>query len=300
MHLEHTGSPGRRKGGIATMAELVVASNRGPVQFEIDEDGNLSSGRGAGGMVTALGPALAGQGGTWVAAAINDGDRVAARRVARSGRLRTIELAQGPVRLRSLVFDPREYQGYYNRVANRTIWFLHHYLFDVPRHPRFDRGFRVAWQHYEGVNQAFAAACDDQADHGGEVFVQDYHLVLVPAMLRQFRGSGGAGGHQHRKSLVAQVLDQRQHGGDFADAGAMHPDQAPRGTRNAGLAAPFVQAGGVFFSAPEPVGEKQRGQRRRRRCQDTIEPQRCRQAVMHGGRVPAAGRPEHRRGRSRH
>jgi trehalose 6-phosphate synthase len=169
------------------MTELVVASNRGPVQFEVDDDGNLSSGRGAGGMVTALGPALAGQAGTWVAAAITEGDRVAARRVARSGRVRTIELAQGPVRLRSLVFDPREYQSYYNRVANRTIWFLHHYLFDVPRHPRFDRGFRVAWQHYESVNRTFATACDDEAERGGEVFVQDYHLALVPAMLRRRR-----------------------------------------------------------------------------------------------------------------
>jgi trehalose 6-phosphate synthase len=169
------------------MAELVVASNRGPVQFEVDDDGNLSSGRGAGGMVTALGPALAGQAGTWVAAAISEGDRAAARRVARSGRLRTVELAQGAVRLRSLVFDPREYQSYYNRVSNRTIWFLHHYLFDVPRHPRFDRGFRVAWQHYETVNRAFAAACGDEADQGGEVFVQDYHLALVPALLRERR-----------------------------------------------------------------------------------------------------------------
>ena len=91
------------------------------------------------------------------------------------------------MRLRSLVFDPREYQSFYNRVANRTIWFLHHYLFDVPRHPRFDRGFRVAWQHYEGVNQAFATACDDETGRGGEVFVQDYHLALVPAMLRRRR-----------------------------------------------------------------------------------------------------------------
>ena len=74
--------------------------------------------RGAGGMVAALGPALAGQAGTWVAAAITEGDQVAARRVARSGRLRTVELAQGPVRLRSLTFDPGEYQSYYNRVAN--------------------------------------------------------------------------------------------------------------------------------------------------------------------------------------
>ncbi|HYN16715.1 MAG TPA: trehalose-6-phosphate synthase, partial [Actinomycetes bacterium] len=63
------------------MAELVVASNRGPVQFEVDDDGNLTSGRGAGGMVAALGPALAGQAGTWVAAAISEGDRAAARRV---------------------------------------------------------------------------------------------------------------------------------------------------------------------------------------------------------------------------
>ncbi|HEV8423938.1 MAG TPA: trehalose-6-phosphate synthase [Actinomycetes bacterium] len=169
------------------MAELVVASNRGPVQFEVDDDGNLSSGRGAGGMVTALGPALAGQAGTWVAAAISEGDRAAARRVARSGRLRTVELAHGAVQLRSLVFDPREYQSYYNRVSNRTIWFLHHYLFDVPRHPRFDRSFRVAWQHYEAVNRAFAAACGDEADQGGEVFVQDYHLALVPALLRERR-----------------------------------------------------------------------------------------------------------------
>jgi trehalose 6-phosphate synthase len=46
------------------MAQLVVASNRGPVQFEIDDDGNLSTGRGAGGMVAALGPALASHGGT--------------------------------------------------------------------------------------------------------------------------------------------------------------------------------------------------------------------------------------------
>jgi trehalose-6-phosphate synthase len=57
------------------MAELVVASNRGPVQFEVDDDGNLTAGRGAGGMVAALGPALAGQAGSWVAAAISEGDR---------------------------------------------------------------------------------------------------------------------------------------------------------------------------------------------------------------------------------
>jgi trehalose 6-phosphate synthase len=169
------------------MAELVVASNRGPVQFEIDDEGTLTSGRGAGGMVAALGPALAGQGGTWVAAAITEGDRVAARQVARSGRVRRIALSEGPIRLRSLLIDPRQYQNYYNRVSNRTLWFLQHYLFDVPRHPRFDQGFRAAWRDYREVNQAFATACDGEAGQGGLVFVQDYHLALAPGLLRARR-----------------------------------------------------------------------------------------------------------------
>jgi trehalose 6-phosphate synthase len=179
------------------MAELVVASNRGPVQFELDEDGSLSAGRGAGGMVAALGPALAGQGGTWVAAAISEGDRVAARRAGRTGGLRRVDLPQGQVRLRSLVTDPREYQAYYNRVSNRTLWFLQHYLFDVPRHPRFDRSFRAAWASYQEVNRAFAAACDDEVDRGGDVFVQDYHLALAPAMLRARRDDIGIGHFTH-------------------------------------------------------------------------------------------------------
>jgi trehalose 6-phosphate synthase len=179
------------------MAELVVASNRGPVQFEIDDDGNLSAGRGAGGMVAALGPALAGQGGTWVAAAISDGDRVAARRVSRSGRRRRIDLPHGPVQLRSLIIDPREYQNYYNRVSNRTLWFLQHYLFDAPRHPRFDASFRNAWRNYRDVNRAFAVACDDEADRGAEVYIQDYHLALAPAMLRERRSDLAIGHFTH-------------------------------------------------------------------------------------------------------
>jgi trehalose 6-phosphate synthase len=179
------------------MAELVVASNRGPVQFEIDDDGNLTAGRGAGGMVAALGPALAGQAGTWVAAAISEGDRIAARQVARAGRRRRLQLSQGPVQLRSLVIDPREYQSYYNRVSNRTLWFLQHYLFDVARHPRFDASFRTAWRNYRDVNRAFAFACDDEANPGGAVFIQDYHLALAPAVLRARRPDLGIAHFTH-------------------------------------------------------------------------------------------------------
>src|SRR5919197_776927 len=212
------------------MAELVVASNRGPVQFEVDYDGALRPERGAGGMAAALGPALAGQGGTWVAAAISDGDRVAARRTSRSGGRRRVELLSGTVQLRSLVFDPREYQAYYNRVSNRTIWFLQHYLFDVPRHPRFDRSFRFAWNRYQNVNQRFAAACDEEADPGGTVFVQDYHLCLAPAMLRARRPDVGIGHFTHCPWADPGYLVDREHGTVLAgDGRTVHVRAYPLG-----------------------------------------------------------------------
>lgn len=179
------------------MAQLVVASNRGPVQFELNVDGSLTTSRGAGGMVAALAPALAGQGGTWVAAAISEGDRVAARRATRSGGTREIDLPWGTIRLRSLVLDPREYQAYYNRVSNRTIWFLQHYLFDVPRSPRFEHAFLQAWKAYRDVNHAFAAACDHELDPGAEAHVQDYHLTLAPRMLRERRPDVGIAHFTH-------------------------------------------------------------------------------------------------------
>ena len=83
--------------------------------------------------------------------------------------------------------DKGKYQAYYNRVSNRTLWFLQHYLFDIPRHPVFDDTFRDAWLAYTDVNVTFAEACEAEADDGAEVYVQDYHLSLVPAMLRERR-----------------------------------------------------------------------------------------------------------------
>jgi trehalose 6-phosphate synthase len=121
---------------------------------------------------------------------------VAARKAGRTGR-RRIDLPQGPVQLRSIVIDQPKYQAYYNRVSNRTLWFLQHHLFDVPRHPGFDLSFRDAWHAYTDANVTFAEACEAEADEGGEVYVQDYHLSLVPAMLRERRQDIGIGFFLH-------------------------------------------------------------------------------------------------------
>jgi len=158
--------------------ELVVVSNRGPLSFSTGPDGALVARRGAGGLVSSLGPAVAGTGATWIAAAITDADRLAATHGA-------VE-AEG-FRLRSLAIDPGAYRQFYDVIANSTLWFLHHGLYDLPRRPRIDRRWHEAWATFRDVNHAFAAAVADEAPEGGVVLVHDYQLPLVGAALAKLR-----------------------------------------------------------------------------------------------------------------
>jgi trehalose 6-phosphate synthase len=159
--------------------DLVIASNRGPLSFKKTDDGSLQPVRGAGGLVSSLGPLIEGTGATWVAAAMSDEEREA---IASS---QVVE-AEG-FRLRSLDIDPTQWRQAYNVISNATLWFLHHGLYDLPRQPRFDRHWREAWDGYRAVNRRFAEAIADEAPEGGTALVQDYHLSLVPKLLAELR-----------------------------------------------------------------------------------------------------------------
>ena len=162
------------------MAErpVVIVSNRGPLSFRIDDDGELVARRGAGGLVSGLAPLVAGTDAVWIAAALSEGDRVAARQ--------GMVEAEG-FRVHTLALDPDTYRQAYDMVCNATLWFLHHGLFDLARRPRFDTRFRHAWQAFRDVNRAFAEVVAAEAPDGAAVLVQDYHLALVPGLLRDLR-----------------------------------------------------------------------------------------------------------------
>lgn len=160
---------------------ILVASNRGPVSF-VEEDDKLVPRRGSGGLVTALAGVVHEAGGMWVAAAMSDTDR---RRIEGipDGRIEVV-LKEETYRLRLLSFEEETYERFYNTVSNRLLWFLHHYLWDVPRWPRFGAPSRVSWDAYRTVNLAFAEALAEEGGDGTTALVQDYHLSLVPAALR--------------------------------------------------------------------------------------------------------------------
>jgi trehalose 6-phosphate synthase len=172
---------------------LLVASNRGPVSFEAAPDGSWTARRGAGGLVTAVSGALRGREATWIASAISAGDRA----VAAAGRPLEAALAGGTVELRLVTVPPEVYRAYYDEFSNRVLWFCHHYLWDPPRTPRFGEAEAEAFEAYRQVNARFAAAIAEAAPDGGVALVQDYHLALVPRLLRGLRPDLAVGHFWH-------------------------------------------------------------------------------------------------------
>jgi trehalose 6-phosphate synthase len=125
-----------------------------------------------GGLVTALEPIMGQVDGAWVG--WNGGDEDIPHRV------EGIDFGLYPIHLTNA-----QMQGYYHGFANRTIWPLFH---DLVEQPVFDRAW---WEAYEEVNVAFADQLE-QIDQSGAplLWVHDYHLMLLPGLLRE-RGAKG-------------------------------------------------------------------------------------------------------------
>ncbi len=156
------------------------------MSFRAADDGTLTAHRGAGGLVTALRTVLAEGDAVWVCAALSEPDRTAAS-AAPSGRLDHAEYDTGGAPVRMLALDPLVYDRAYNGIANGTLWFVSHHLYDTATQPVFDAAWRREWAAYVMYNTAFADALAEEAAAGAAVVVQDYHLMLVPQLLRDRR-----------------------------------------------------------------------------------------------------------------
>lgn len=175
-------------------APLLVASNRGPltvVAAEDSTDGDEEVRRGGGGLVSGMQAALsATPDAVWVCAALNDRERALARQ-APEGRISELPLVadalHGDFDVSMLAIDAQTFRNAYNGIANSTLWFVLHQLYDLPTQPIFDTGWRRQWAGYVRYNEAFARALAKQAAPDAAVMVQDYHLFLVPKMLRDLR-----------------------------------------------------------------------------------------------------------------
>ncbi len=151
-------------------SSFLVVANRLPVDEIVTSEGSTWR-RSPGGLVTALQPVLAAHKGTWVGwpGGAPRGD----------GMHDSFEF-EG-IRLRPVPLYPDDIERYYEGFANSSLWPLYH---DAVEPPMFRRSW---WEAYKRVNQRFAQAAAEEAGEGATVWVQDYQLQLVPAMLRELR-----------------------------------------------------------------------------------------------------------------
>lgn len=154
--------------GVRGDARFVVVANRLPVDRRTNDDGSQGWAASPGGLVTALIPVMKEHGGTWVGWGGSADE--------------TIEpFAFDGFGVHPVPLSAEEVAEYYEGMSNTTFWPLYH---DCVAHPEYHREW---WESYMRVNERFAAAAAEVAAPGATVWVQDYQLQNVPALLREMR-----------------------------------------------------------------------------------------------------------------
>ena len=153
--------------GPGDYAFLLVA-NRLPVDRVEVPDGVAAWRRSPGGLVTALEPVMQRSDGAWLGWSGSAGEAPAS-------------FDADGIHLVAVALSAEEVEASYEGFSNATLWPLYH---DVIVAPQFHRRW---WDAYTIVNERFAEAAARQAAPGATVWVHDYQLQLVPAMLRSRR-----------------------------------------------------------------------------------------------------------------
>lgn len=152
------------------MPRILLVSNRLPFTIKSD-NGDLSVVPSAGGLATGLKGPHERSRGLWIGW---PGDLSSLRSEQRT-RLQGIldEMRNVPIEL-----SPEEVNGFYDRFSNGVLWPLFHYL--------ADRVETEAWDFdtYQRVNERFADCVAENFQEGDLIWVHDYHLALLPGMLR--------------------------------------------------------------------------------------------------------------------
>ena len=133
----------------------------------------------ASGLVTALEPILRACGGTWISHGSGDADR---ETVDQQDKLR-VPPEDPRYTLRRVWLTKEEEDGYYYGFSNEGMWPLCHIAHTRPTFRAED------WTHYQDVNAKFAEATLEELEGTEEPFVliQDYHLALLPRLIKEKR-----------------------------------------------------------------------------------------------------------------
>jgi trehalose 6-phosphate synthase len=155
--------------------DIIVVSNREPY-IHVHQENTVEVRRPASGLVTALEPVMRACSGVWIAHGSGSADR---QMVDRNGHV-AVPPDNPSYQLRRIWLTNEEEVGYYYGFSNEGLWPLCHIAHVRPT-------FRTSdWNNYVTVNRKFARAVKEEAKADAPiVLVQDYHLALLPRMIRE-------------------------------------------------------------------------------------------------------------------
>ena len=157
----------------APAGRLLIVSNRLPVTMRV-EDGRLALAPSSGGLATGLGGVHDAGSGCWIGWAGLPAERLVGREAEAAARLGGAGAIGVPI-------TEEEVAGFYARFANGVLWPVLH---DQEEHPDPDPD---DWRAYRAVNARFADVIAREARPGDRIWLHDYHLLLVPRLLRARR-----------------------------------------------------------------------------------------------------------------
>ena len=181
-------------------SRLIVVSNRLPLTLQKTEEG-WNTVRSSGGLASAMNPLLRQTGGEWIGwAGDSDG--------ADSEKRQTI-LAEWAEKDHCFAVNlPQDVAtGFYEGYANQTLWPVFH---NFPSQLKFDA---KDWDAYVEANRIFCEAVVERYRPNDLIWVHDYHLMLLPQMLREKLPDAAVGFFLHisfPSSEIFPVLPRRE------------------------------------------------------------------------------------------
>ncbi len=157
---------------------IFVVSNREPYVHD-KVSGEIKVRVPAGGVVTALENVMEACGGTWLAYGSGTADKETADE---HGKIR-VPPDEPKYTLKRLWLTEKEVDGYYNGFSNEALWPLCHMAHVRPMFRKED------WTAYKKVNGEFAKSllAEIRGVENPLILVQDYHLALLPALIKSSR-----------------------------------------------------------------------------------------------------------------
>ncbi len=156
------------------MSKTIIISNRLPLQLKI-ENKNIEATPSVGGLATGMKSVHRDGNGVWIGWTGLTEEEIPADLIDDVVEA-TIQEQCVPVSL-----NQEDIDGFYYGFSNRTIWPLFHYFIE---YTEFEKD---SWQIYKRVNEKYAEVVLDNIEEGDTVWVHDYQLMLLPALIKKER-----------------------------------------------------------------------------------------------------------------